>query len=109
MIDLENIQQIFVLDSVKILGPNEIPRTNGKKKKKDSPQSELQPETVEQKIETSREPVCVRKLMDYDDNTRVKEIFSYRENEVKVECQFQTLLEVFQDQVNEVAHMLEER
>ena len=47
--------------------------------------------------------------MDYDDNTRVKEIFSYRENEVKVECQFQTLLEVFQDQVNEVAHMLEER
>ena len=97
LIDLEHIQQIFVLESVKILGPNEIPRTKQKKKKKDSSPKELQPEIAEQKIETSREPVSLRKLMDYADNTRVKEIFSYRENEVKVECQFQTLLEVFQD------------
>ena len=64
---------------------------------------------VEPKIETSKAPVNVRKLMDYEDNTMIRDIFTYRKNEVKVECQFQTLLEIFQDQVNEIAHRLEER
>mmetsp|Transcript_27145 Transcript_27145/g.33743 ORF Transcript_27145/g.33743 Transcript_27145/m.33743 type:complete len:120 (+) Transcript_27145:1022-1381(+) len=47
--------------------------------------------------------------MDFDENTLVSEIFSYRQNEVKVECEFTTLMDVFADQVNTLALKLEEK
>lgn len=48
-------------------------------------------------------------LMEMPDATKVCDIFTYRKNEVKVDCKFQTLLEVFLDQVTAKTKELEEK
>lgn len=47
--------------------------------------------------------------MEMPDATKVSEIFTYRKNEIKVDCKFQTLLEVFLDQVMAKTKELEEK
>ena len=43
-----------------------------------------------------------------DDNTKVSELISYRQNEIKVVCKFVTLLDLFTEQVAIKARELEE-
>ncbi len=47
--------------------------------------------------------------MEMPDATKVCDIFTYRKNEVKVDCKFQTLLEVFLDQVTAKTKELEDK
>ena len=44
-----------------------------------------------------------------DDNTKVSELISYRQNEIKVVCKFVTLLDLFTEQVAIKAKELEEQ
>ena len=44
-----------------------------------------------------------------NDNARVSDILSYRKNEIKIVCKFQTLLELFQEQVSQKTKELEEK
>ena len=46
--------------------------------------------------------------MKMNDNTKVSDILSYRKNEIKIVCKFQTLFELFQEQVTAKARELEE-
>ena len=47
------------------------------------------------------------RLNDLDDNMMVKDFLSYRQNEIKVVCKFNTLLELFQEQVEAKAKEME--
>jgi len=49
------------------------------------------------------------RLNDFDDNIRVSEFLTYRNNEIKVVCKFVTLLELFTEQVIIKAKELEEQ
>ena len=61
------------------------------------------PEKDEEKVEPEVIP-----LKDMDESTKVREFLTYRKNEIKVVCKFQTLLELFQEQVTQKAKELEE-
>ena len=47
--------------------------------------------------------------MQMNENIKVSEILTYRKNEIKIVCKFQTLFDLFQDQVAQKVKELEEK
>ena len=108
MFELQAIQNIFVMKKIDILGFNELNRKEKPKNRTQSafeakPLNERSPRSsstyAKERVETLDSGQGETPLMEMPDRVKVGDIFNYRKNQVKVVCTFQTLLELFQEQV----------
>ena len=96
--EIQAIQNIFIMQKIQILGTEEK-LDDEKKKVKNSKKSTLdgQDNQVEQQSLFAEVNSYITPMMEMNENTKVSDILSYRKNEIKVVCKFQTLFDLFQD------------